>query len=99
MTSQRRKYIIVLVPNGELLLGRVVVIARTLYGLKTSANLWRTHLCTTLQNKIHFKYSLTDNDVWMKADVHSNGTEYYTYILIYVDDILIISDRLECYMK
>ena len=48
---------------------------------------------------MYFKYGLANNDVWMNADVHSDGTEYYTYILIYVDDILIVSDRPEFYMK
>ena len=35
----------------------------------------------------------------MKADIKADGTEYYTYILIYVDDILILSDNPSHYMK
>ena len=34
----------------------------------------------------------------MKADVKPDGTKYYTYILIYVDDILIVSHTPEFYM-
>ena len=39
-----------------------------------------------------FQSSYADNDVWMKANTKSDGTEYYSYILIYVDAILIVSD-------
>ena len=77
----------------------MVVIVRALYGLKTSVNAWRTHLCTTLQKEINFQSSYADNDVWMKADIKADGTEYCTYILIYVDDILILSDNPSHYMK
>ena len=78
---------------------RVVVIVRALYGLKTLANAWRTHLCTILQHKIGFQNSYADTDVWLKADIKPNGTKYYTYILIYVNNILIVSDNPPFYMK
>ena len=32
---------------GPMIKGRVLVIVRTLYGLKTLANAWRTHICNT----------------------------------------------------
>lgn len=63
--------------------GGVVVIVRALYGLNTSENAWRTHLCTILQKGMNFQSSYADNDVWMKADTKAGGTDYYTYILIY----------------
>ena len=70
--------------------GTICVIVRALYGLKTSANAWRSHLCTTLKD-MGFKFSLADNDLWLRKDVRPGGTEYYSYILVYVDDILICS--------
>lgn len=79
--------------------GRVVVIVRVLYDLKISANVWRAHLYTALQQEMGFQSSYADNDVWTKADVKSDGTKYYTCILIYVDDILIVSDDSSHYMK
>ena len=78
--------------------GRVLVIVRALYGLKTSANAWRTHICNTLQTKIKFKSSPADNDVWLKQDMRSDSFSYYTYILVYIDDILIVSDNPTKYM-
>ena len=83
---------------GLAMKGQVCVIVRALYGLKTSANAWRSHMCDTLQNKMGFTYSYADNDFWMKADIKHDGTKYYTYILVYVDDILIISDKPKKYM-
>ena len=83
---------------GPMIKGRVLAIRRDLYGFKTSANAWRTHLCITLQSKMKFKSSLTDNDVWLKEDMMSNGSSYYTYILVYTDDILIVSHNPTKYM-
>ena len=36
------------------------------------------------------KYSPDDPDVWYKVSTDEIGFEYYTYILVYVDDILIL---------
>ena len=33
---------------------------------------------------------LADPDLWMKPVARPDGTEYYSYILVYVDDILVI---------
>ena len=78
--------------------GTVCVIVRALYGLKTSANAWRNHLCTTLKG-MQFQFSLADNDVWLSKDTKSDGTSYYSYILVYVDDILMMSHDPSRYMK
>ena len=40
-----------------------------------------------------FTSSLADPDVWMRPSILPNGEEYYEYILVYVDDLLIISHR------
>lgn len=70
--------------------GRVVVVVRALYGLKSSALQFRNHLADTLGNKLGFKPSLADPDLWMKPMSAQDGFQYYAYILVYVDDILII---------
>ena len=72
--------------------GRVIIIRRALYGLKTSAATWRQHLADTITNMV-FTASLADSEVFMKANSFGDGRvhdEYYTYIMVYVDDILII---------
>ena len=78
--------------------GRVPVIVRALYGLKTSVKTWHTHIYNTLQTKMKFQSSLADNDVWLKQEMRSDGSSYYTYILVYTDDILIVSDNPTKYM-
>ena len=78
---------------------RVVVVVRALYGLKSSALQFRNHLGETLGNKLGFKSSLADPDLWYKAATDSNGFEYYSYILVYVDDLLIIDKEPKRYME
>ena len=79
--------------------GKVVVIVRALYGLKSSALQWRNHISDVIGNKLGFKSSLADPDVWYKASSKPDGTRYYAYILVYVDDILIIDINPEKYMS
>ena len=76
---------------GPTVKGQVCVIVRALYGIMTSANAWRTRMYDTLQNRMGFQYSYADSDFWMKASTKSDGITYYTYILVYVDAIIIIS--------
>ena len=67
--------------------GRPVVITRYLYGLKSSALAWRDHYLDILGNFMVFKLTLSDPDVLLKPATSSDGLKYYTYILVYVDDI------------
>ena len=83
---------------GVAMKGTVCVIVRALYGLKSSANAWRTHFCTILHKKTGFTYSYSDNDFWIKPETHPDDTIYYTYILVYVDDVLIVSEDPRKYM-
>lgn len=79
--------------------GRTVLIVKALYGLKSSALAWRNHLADTLGNKLGFKSSLADPDVWLKPETSKEGKEYYSYILVYSDDILIIHKEPSKYME
>ena len=78
--------------------GRTVIIVRALYGLKSSALAWRNHLADTLSNVMGFKSSLADPDVWLKPAVAPDGFKYYSYILIYTDDILVLDKNPQKYM-
>jgi len=70
--------------------GKVMIVTRALYGLKSSSSSFRAFLGETLYN-LGFKPSQADPDVWMRKAVKPNGFKYYEYILTYVDDILAIS--------
>ena len=41
----------------------------------------------------------SDPDVWYRPATKNNGFEYYDYILVYVDDILVVSAELMLIMK
>ncbi|MGH7973897.1 MAG: reverse transcriptase domain-containing protein, partial [bacterium] len=72
--------------------GHIVIVVRALYGLKSAGASWRAHLAVTLR-ELGFKSSLGDPDVWLRSAVKDDGTEYYEYILVYLDDLLIISAK------
>ena len=40
---------------------------------------------------MEFTPSRGDNDVWFRPAVKADGTKYYEYILVYTDDILVLS--------
>ena len=70
--------------------GKILVIKKALYGLKSSGAAFRAFLAEKLDN-IGFKSSIADPDVWLRAATKPTGEKYYEYMLIYVDDILCIS--------
>lgn len=78
--------------------GETVIIVRALYGLKTSGAEWKRHFADTLEHTLQFKASRADDNVWMKKCKKADGTEYYSYILVYVDDVLCISENPDYYM-
>jgi len=78
--------------------GRCVVIVRALYGLKSSALAWRNCISDVIANKMGFQSSLADPDVWFKAMTAADGSPYYSYILVYSDDILIIDKNPSIFM-
>lgn len=77
---------------------KVVLIVRALYGLKSSALMWRNALAEVLGNFMGFRSSLADPDIWFKTETANDGFHYYSYILVYVDDILIIDKTPTKYM-
>jgi len=46
-----------------------------------------------------FKSSYADPDVWLRPEVNLSGKKMYSYIMVYVDDLLIISQEPNVYMK
>ena len=69
--------------------GRVVVITRALYGLRSSGKAWRDHMAATLRDH-GYSSCRADPDVWMKAKTKANGFKYWSYIMVYTDDILVV---------
>ncbi len=46
-----------------------------------------------------FSSSLADPDVWLRAACKPDGFQYYEYILVYVDDHLVLSHQAVVIMK
>ena len=70
--------------------GTVVKVVRALYGLKSSGASWRAMLNSTI-TEMGFDPTIADPDVYRRANAKDDGFKYYEYILVYVDDLLIIS--------
>jgi hypothetical protein len=83
---------------GAELEGKQVLIIRALYGLKSSGAAWQSHLANTL-HELGFISSLADPDMWYRPAKKENGFEYYEYVLVYADDVLVLSHQGECIMK
>lgn len=82
---------------GAELQGRHVLIVQALYGLKSSGAAWRAHLASTLAS-LGFHSCLADPDVWYHSANKADGYEYYEYVLVYVDDVLVFSHAGRCIM-
>jgi Reverse transcriptase (RNA-dependent DNA polymerase) len=78
---------------GSKQIGKIELIVKVLYGLKTSAFAWREHLSATLQQSLEFTACYTDADVWMRPAVKADGTEYYEFVFVHTDDLLVVSSN------
>lgn len=76
---------------GPELNGKLMIIRKALYGLKSSGAAFRAHLADHIY-AMGFVPTRADPDVWFRPAVKENGFKYYEYILCYVDDILTISN-------
>ena len=68
------------------------MIHRALYGGKAAGRDFRNHLHSCMEF-LNFKSCLADPDVWMRPVIKSDGNTYYEYILLYVDDALMVSEN------
>ena len=42
---------------------------------------------------LYFKSCPADPDVWMRPANKSDGSKYWEYVLLYIDDVLIVSEH------
>jgi hypothetical protein len=77
---------------GDADVGKNCTVVRALYGLKMSGAAWRAHFAADLRD-MGFSSTLADPDVWYRPATKADGTEYYEYALVYVDDQLTVSDN------
>jgi hypothetical protein len=79
--------------------GQVVKIVRALYGLKSSGASWRSVLKQTILEDLQFEPTIADPDAYRRRTVHPRGFEYWELLLVYVDDILIVSHNPQLHLQ
>lgn len=69
--------------------GKIAVVVRALYGLKSAGNAWRHHLAHYIRHELKFESTGADNDVYRKPMTTKDGFKYYAYLIAYVDDLIV----------
>jgi hypothetical protein len=72
--------------------GKVCVLVRSLYGLKSAGAAFRSSLAQVIQD-LGYESSKADPDVWMRKAIRDDGHKYYEILFVYVDDILALSHK------
>lgn len=70
----------------------IMLIKKALYGLKSSGAAFHSKLAGTLWD-LQYRPSKADPDVWLRLATKANGFKYYEMILVYVDDVISISEN------
>jgi hypothetical protein len=78
--------------------GTIIKVVRALYGLKSSGAAWRAMFNTSIL-EMGFVPTVADPDVYRRPNAKSDGFKYYEYILVYVDDVLIVSHSPNTHLK
>jgi hypothetical protein len=88
--SSQKHYIICGPEFGLENQGKKALIMRALYGGESAGKDFRNHLRACMRH-LNFESCLADPDVWMRPALKADGSEYYEYVLIYTDDVLVVS--------
>ena len=78
--------------------GKFYIVSRALYGLCIAGASFRSFLSRKL-NEIGFKLCLADPDVWHRLAIENDGTEWYEYVMGYVDDLIAVSKNARDVLK
>ena len=78
--------------------GKVAIMCRAVYGGKTSRKDFRNHLRSRM-HFINFTSCSADPDVTMRPAIKSDGTKCYDYVLLYVDDAMVVSKNAESILR
>jgi hypothetical protein len=70
--------------------GKRAIIVKALYSLKTAGATFQAHLASFMR-QMGYTSCKADPDLWLKAETRPcDNIRYYSYILCYVDDILVL---------
>ena len=78
--------------------GPVVKVVTVLYARKSSGTAWREMFNTTVL-EMRFSPTIANPDMYCRTNANVNGLKYHEYLLVYVDDVLIISHDPSCHLE
>ena len=90
----RKDYVICGAEFGIENIGHVGLIHQALYGGKTAGKDFCNHLRSCM-HYLKFSSCPADPDIWMWPAEKLDGTTYYEFVLLYMDDALVISENAE----
>ena len=69
--------------------GKIFIVTKALYGLKSASASFRSYVADALDN-IGYQSSPADPDVWLRPSVKPDGEECCYYVMTYVDDLIAV---------
>jgi hypothetical protein len=78
--------------------GKSFLMVKALHGLKSASFSFRLYMAEKL-SLMGFESSMADPDIWLYVASKSNGRKYYEYIMMYIDDILVLSHNAHVIMN
>ena len=96
--SSQRCYIVCGPEFGLENVGKKALIRHALYVVKTSGRDFWNHLQSCMHH-LGFESCKVDPEVWMQAAKKEDGTKYSEYALLYTDDVMVVSERGEKFLR
>ena len=96
--SSQKDYVVCGPEFGIENIGKVALIHQALYGGKSVGRDFRNHLRSCMHH-LDFRPCPADPDVWMQPAQKGDSLPYYDYVLLYVDDALVVSDNAESILQ
>ena len=71
----------------------VIFLVCALYGLNSDGYGWCYHLANRIKEELGYAPCQADQDIYMKPKTKKDGSTYYSYIFVYVVDIICIDEN------